>query len=59
MAVRAVYEESNGSRSQRGRGGTWGGVRQLWEIPPESRKGPDAGGEANPGLRPRNERKET
>lgn len=28
-------------------------------IPPESRKGPDARGEANPGASPRKERKET
>lgn len=29
MAARAVYEESNERRSQRGRGGAWGGARWL------------------------------
>lgn len=29
MAVRAVYEESNGRRLPRGRGGAWGGARRL------------------------------
>lgn len=60
MVVRAVYEESSGSRSLRGRGRARRlGSGLVGGIPPESRRRPDAGGQANPEPSQRKKRKET